>query len=300
VSLPLSNNQRGVLAICGCMASYTVNDVVVKQILLTYPVGEVIFVRGIITSLLIGAIALALGQAQELRAGLNRQVAARSLFDGLSTAGFIAALAQMKLANIAALLQIAPLLITALSVVLYREVVGWRRWAAIGVGFFGALLVIKPVPSEFNVWAIVGAGSALAAALREIMTRQIGRKLPVMVVVFWGSICIMLFGLLFIATEDWRTFGGWDFVQLCVAAIFMCIALYLMALGFRDVDLSVVAPFRYSYLITSAVGGYVAFRELPDDWTVVGAILIVGGGIYTLHREAVNRRELTMKSTTAA
>lgn len=300
MSSPLSNNQRGVLAICGCMASYTVNDVVVKQILLTYPVGEVIFVRGIITSLLIGAIALALGQAQELRAGLNRQVAARSLFDGLSTAGFIAALAQMKLANIAALLQIAPLLITALSVVLYREVVGWRRWAAIGVGFFGALLVIKPVPSEFNVWAIVGAGSALAAALREIMTRQIGRKLPVMVVVFWGSICIMLFGLLFIATEDWRTFGGWDFVQLCVAAIFMCIALYLMALGFRDVDLSVVAPFRYSYLITSAVGGYVAFRELPDDWTVVGAILIVGGGIYTLHREAVNRRELTMKSTTAA
>ena len=295
----LSNNQRGVLAICGCMASYTVNDVLVKQILLTYPVGEVIFVRGIITSLLIGAIALVLGQAQELRAGLTRHVAARSLFDGLSTAGFIAALAHMKLANIAAVLQIAPLLITALSVVLYRETVGWRRWAAIGVGFFGALLVIKPVPSEFNIWAMVGAGSALAAALREIMTRRIGRKLPVLVVVFWGSLCITLLGLLFIATEDWRGFGGWDFLQLCVAAIFMCIALYLMALGFRDVDLSVVAPFRYSYLISSAVGGYLMFRELPDDWSVAGAILIVGGGIYTLHCEAVNRRLLTVKASSA-
>ena len=300
MSSSLSNNQRGVLAICGCMASYTVNDVLVKQILLTYPVGEVIFVRGIITSLLIGAIALALGHAQELRAGLTRQVAARSLFDGLSTAGFIAALAQMKLANIAAVLQIAPLLITALSVVLYRETVGWRRWAAIGVGFFGALLVIKPIPSEFNIWAVVGAGSALAAALREIMTRRIGHKLPVLVVVFWGSLSITLFGLLFLGAEDWRGFAGWDLVRLCIAAVFMCIALYLMALAFRDVDLSLVAPFRYSYLITSTVGGYVAFRELPDNWSVLGAVLIVGGGIYTLHREAVNRRELTMKSTTAA
>jgi drug/metabolite transporter (DMT)-like permease len=152
----LSNNQRGVLAICGCMASYTVNDVLVKQILITYPVGEVIFVRGIITSLLIGAIALALGQAQDLRAGLNRQVAARSLFDGLSTACFIAALAQMKLANIAAMLQIAPLLITALSIVLYREMVGWRRWAAIGVGFFGALWS----SSRFRPNSISGRSSA--------------------------------------------------------------------------------------------------------------------------------------------
>jgi drug/metabolite transporter (DMT)-like permease len=245
-------------------------------------------------------VALALGHGRELRGGPSGPVAARSLFDGLSTISFIAALAQMKLANVAAVLQIAPLLITALSVALYREIVGWRRWAAIAVGFLGALLVIKPIPSEFSIWALVAAGSALAAALREIMTRQIGHAVPVMVVAFWGSTVIGLCGLLFLATEQWRLFDGWDFVQLCAAALFMCIALYLMALAFRDVDLSVVAPFRYSYLITSAVGGYIAFRELPDDWTVVGALMIVGGGIYTLHREAVTRRELTMKSTTAA
>ena len=68
----------------------------------------------------------------------------------------------------------------------YREAVGWRRWTAIGVGFFGALLVIKPMPSAFDVWALVAAGSALFAALREILTRHIGRAVPVMVVAFWG------------------------------------------------------------------------------------------------------------------
>ena len=295
----LSNNQRGIAAICACMASYTVNDVLVKQLLQTYPVGEVIFVRGVMCSLLIGAAALAFGHARQLRSTMSRLLAARSLCDGLSTAGFIAALAHMQLANIAAVLQVAPLVITALSVLLYREVVGWRRWSAIGLGFAGALLVIKPIPSEFNIWAVVGAASAFAAAVREIQTSQIGRAVPVLVVAFWGAVGITLCGAVFAATEDWRMFDGGDLFQLFIAAFFVGIAIYLLALGFRDVDLSVVAPFRYSYLLTSALGGFLVFREVPDSWTVVGAVLIVGSGIYTLHRESVRRRSLTGKASTA-
>jgi drug/metabolite transporter (DMT)-like permease len=295
----LSNNQRGIAAICGCMASYTVNDVLVKHILQTYPVGEVIFVRGIMCSLLVGAVALAFGHATRLSAPMSWPLAGRSLCDGLSTVAFIAALAHMKLANVAAVLQIAPLIITVLSVVLYREAVGWRRWSAIGAGFFGALLVVKPIPSEFSIWAVVAAGSALASAIREIQTRQIGRAVPVLVIAFWGTVAIALCGAAFAAVEDWRMFSGGEFFQLFVAAVFVGIATYLLALGFRDADLSVVVPFRYSYLLTSALGGYLMFREVPDAWTVVGAGLIVGSGIYTLHREAVRRRTLTAQANTA-
>ena len=89
-------------------------------------------------------------------------------------------------------------------------------------------------------------------------------------------------------------------MQLLVAAVFVGIAIFLLALGFRDVDLSVVAPFRYTYLLTSALGGFLVFREVPDAWTVVGAVLIVGSGIYTLHREAIRRRTLTATITPAA
>ena len=297
--MSLSNNQRGIVAICACMASYTINDVLVKQILRTYPVGEVIFVRGVMSTLLIGAVALAFGHWHELRGAMSRLLVTRSACDGVSTAGFIAALAHLQLANLAAVLQIAPLLITALSVVLYREMVGRRRWLAIGIGFIGALLVIKPVPSAFNVWAIVGAGSALAAALREILTRQIGHGVPVLVVAFWGAVAITFFGLFFAVTENWLMFGAGDLFQLFVAAVFVGIAIFLLALGFRDVDLSVVAPFRYSYLLTSAVGGYLIFRELPDGLTVVGAVLIVASGIYTLHREAARRRVMATRATAA-
>ncbi len=282
------------------MASYTVNDVLVKQILQTYPVGEVIFVRGLMCSLLIGAVALAFGHVAHLRAPMSRALAGRSLCDGLSTVAFIAALAHMKLANVAAVLQIAPLIITVLSVALYREAVGWRRWCAIGAGFFGALLVVKPIPSEFSIWAVAAAGSALLSATREIQNRQIGKAVPVFVIAFWGSVAITLCGATFVTFEDWRMFSAAEFFELLVAAAFVGIAMYLLSLGFRDTDLSVVVPFRYSYLLTSAIGGYLVFREVPDVWTVVGAGLIVGSGIYTLHREAVRRRSLTATATPAA
>jgi drug/metabolite transporter (DMT)-like permease len=288
----LTNNQRGIVAICACMASFTINDVLVKQILHTYPIGEVIFVRGVMSTILIGAIALAFGHARELRRAVSGKLATRSACDGLSTACFIAALSHMPLANLAAVLQIAPLLITALSVLVYREVVGWRRWLAIGIGFAGALLIIKPLPSAFNVWALVGVGAALTSALREIQTRRIGHDVPVLVVAFWGAVAITVCGLFFAVTERWLMFTAVDLFKLFVASVFVGCAIFLLALAFRDVDLSTVAPFRYSYLLTSAIGGYIVFRELPDGLTVVGAALIVASGIYTLHREAAIRREM--------
>ena len=228
------------------MAAYTVNDVLVKHILRTYPIGETIFLRGVMCTLLLGGFVLALGHGRTLYTAMSPKLAWRSVFDGLSTAGFIAALAHMQLANLAAVLQIAPLLIVAISVMLYGEEVGWRRWTAIGVGFAGALLVIKPLPSEFNIWALVGAGSALTAALREIQTRRIGHGIPVIVIAFWGAVGITLFGTFFAAGEQWRMFAPADLLQLFVAAVFVTLAIYLLALAFRDVDLSVVAPFRYS------------------------------------------------------
>jgi drug/metabolite transporter (DMT)-like permease len=130
-----------------------------------------------------------------------------------------------------------------------------------------------------------------------MQTRNIDHSVPTIVIAFWGAIAITIFGGAFAVSEEWRTVALGDLAQLFVASIFVGIAIYLMALGFRGVDLSVVAPFRYSYLLTSAVGGYIVFRELPDGWSALGAALIVGSGLYALHREAVRRRALVAKTT---
>jgi drug/metabolite transporter (DMT)-like permease len=293
-------NQRGILAIVACMASYTINDVLVKDILSRYPVGETIFLRGVMCCLLLGGFALVFGHGAQFRAISSKRLMTRSAFDGLSTAGFIAALAHMQLGNLSAVLQVAPLIITALSVLFYGETVRWRRWTAIGVGFAGALFVIKPVPSAFDIWAVVGVASALAAALREMTNRRIDQRVPTLVIAFWGAAGITLCGVLFYPVEQWRAFAPNDLMLLFVAAIFVALAIYLLALGFRGVDLSVVAPFRYSYILTSTLGGFLVFGEWPDGWSTIGAVLIVASGIYAVHREAVRRREIASATAPAA
>jgi drug/metabolite transporter (DMT)-like permease len=297
---PLSANQRGIIAlICG-MAAYTVNDAMVKSIAPRYPIGEVIFVRGLMTTAMVGAILLAMGYAGELRRSISKPLVARSAFDGLSTACFITALVHMKLADIAAMLQVSPLILAALSVLIYKETVGWRRWTAILVGFAGALFVVKPTPSSFDIWAMVALAAALSSALRETLTRTIDRSVPTVVITFLGSIGILVAGALFAAVSEWQPMPADDLALLACAAVFVGIATFMIAQAFRGVDLSVVAPFRYSYLITSGIAGYVIFNELPDLWSAIGAVLIAGSGLYALHREALHRREIAARSVPAA
>jgi drug/metabolite transporter (DMT)-like permease len=296
----LSANQRGIVALVCGMGAYTINDAMVKSIAYKYPIGEVIFIRGVMTATLIGAAVLALGHARDLRHATDKPVLIRSVFDGISTACFIAALVHMKLADLAAMLQVSPLILTAFSVLFYREIVGWRRWTAILIGFAGAMFVVKPTPSAFDVWAVVAIAAATSSALREMLTRRIDRNIPTVVIAFMGSIGILIAGALFAATGEWRPIPAGDLSILAGASIFVGIATYSIALAFRGVDLSVVAPFRYSYLLTSAAAGYLVFNELPDGWSAFGAVLIVGSGLYALHREAVRRRDLNSKATPAA
>ena len=170
--MAISANQRGILAICASMATYTVNDAMVKGIAQVQPVGEVIFIRGVFTTLILVAAILALGQAGALRHVFDRIVINRSVFDGLSSACFVVALVHMKLADLAAILQMMPLILSALSVFIFREIVGWRRWSAILLGFSGTLFVVKPTTAAFEVWALVALGAALASALRETQDRK--------------------------------------------------------------------------------------------------------------------------------
>ena len=297
--MAISANQRGILAICASMATYTINDAMVKGIAQVYPVGEVIFIRGLFTVLLLIVVVTALGHAGAIRQAASRPVINRSLCDGISSGCFVVALVHMKLADLAAILQTMPLILTGLAALIFGEVVGWRRWSAILLGFVGTLFVVKPTAEAFNIWALIAFGAAASSAFRETQTRRIAAGVPTMVVALMGAACIALVGLAFLPFETWRALALRDVAILAAAAVFVAMGTYFMTRAFRGVDLSVVAPFRYSYLITSAIAGWLVFSEWPDLWSVFGAALIVASGLYTLYREAVRRRAVTADTAAA-
>ena len=284
-------NRRGVIALVIGMAGYTVNDAFVKLVAQSYPVGEVIFSRGVLTTLVLGAIIAGAGLLPDMRRTTDRHVVWRAVADGVASVLYVVALAHMQMADLAAVLLLAPLLLTAMAVLFYGEIVGWRRWTAIAVGFGGTLFVVKPTPAMFDAWALIALAASFASASRDLLTRQTDQTIPTLILTLAGSIAVAIGGLALVATEEWRMLAPRDLALLALAAAFLAFGSYLVALAYRGVDISVVAPFRYTLLLWAAIAGFLVFGELPDRWAAFGAVLIVASGLYALHRDAVRRRQ---------
>jgi drug/metabolite transporter (DMT)-like permease len=293
-------NRRGILAIVAATATFSANDTIVKIIARTCPLGEVLFVRGMMTCLLVGGVLASLGHFSALGAALNRVVVIRSGFEALAAIFFTSALIHMPLAELSTIILISPLIITALSVLLLGEIVYWRRWTAIAVGFAGALFVVKPTPAAFDAWALLGILCAFASASRDLLTRRLDPGIPTIVVSFMAAVAVTIAGLLLGLWEAWRMLQPGEVGLLAIAAAFLATGNFLVVIAFRGPEISAVAPFRYSILLWAGIAGFAVFGEIPDRWSLIGAALIVGSGVYALHREAVRGREVASRATPRA
>jgi drug/metabolite transporter (DMT)-like permease len=177
-------------------------------------------------------------------------------------------------------------------VILYREVVGWRRWTAIAIGFVGTLFIVKPTPGAFNAWALLGIATALSAATRDLITRQLSSAIPTVAISFMAAFATIVIGAIMYFFEDWRLMAAADVGLLAIAALLIAAGHFLIVIAFRGVDVSAIAPFRYTLLLWAGICGYFAFGEVPDRFAIFGSALIVGSGLYALHREVVRRRML--------
>lgn len=294
--MSLRANRRGIVAIVCATATYSANDSIVKLVARKYPLGEVLFVRGLITCLLVGTLLVALGHWTAIGHGFRPLVLLRSSLEALAAVFFTTALMHMPLAELSTVILVSPLIITALSVVCYGERVGWRRWTAITVGFIGTLFVVKPTPASFDAWALLGILCAFSSASRDLLTRRLPGGTPTIVVSFMAAVSVTAAGVLMGLGEEWRLMEPSQIALLAIAAGFLAVGNFLAVVAFRAVEVSAVAPFRYSILLWAGIAGYVVFGELPDRWALVGAALIVGSGIYALHREAVRAREAAARA----
>jgi drug/metabolite transporter (DMT)-like permease len=290
-------NSRGMLALAAGMAAFAVNDVLVKLAAQSYPLGEVIVVRGLFTLALVGTVLVGLGHLGSLRNIMHAPLIGRTLLDAMAVLCFTAALVHMPLANLSAINLTVPLIITAMAVVIYNEPVGWRRWTAIAVGFAGTLFVVKPTPASFDVWALVALCSAFVSASRDLTTRHVRSDIPTILISFMAAIAATCVGLVLGIWEKWLPMAPATVGLCALAGAGLGLGNFLIAMAFRGVDLSAVAPFRYTFLLWAGVGGYLAFGEVPDRFALIGAALIVGSGLYALHRERVRRRTITAPMT---
>ena len=285
-------NRRGIVAMVASMGLFIAGDSVAKQVAMLYPPGEVLFFRTAMILAFLAILLVATGQFRDFRAALRGPNRLRAVLDGIASLLYLVTLVHLPLATLAAVILTVPLMMTAMSVVLFGEQVGWRRWTAIAVGLLGALIVVKPSPAAFDAWALVGFASAIATSGRDLTTSRLHPSMPSFLVTFTGAIMILTAGAALGLTEQWRVFVWQDFSLLAVGAVFHCIAGVCLVIASRNGKISVVAPFRYVFLVWAALAGYLVFGEVPDRWSILGGALIVGSGLYALHRERVRGRNV--------
>ena len=209
----------------------------------------------------------------------------------VSSLFFITGLGFLPVAEASATGFVAPLFVTALSVVFLGESVGLRRWLATAVGLIGVLIILRPGSNAFHPAALFSIVSAFAWACTLIMTRMMSgtdRAITTMTYSSIAGVCILtaLVPLVWVA-PSWHDILFGIFIGVASTA-----GQWIVVLAFRYADASVLAPFSYTQLVWVSILGFIIFGEVPDIWTVTGAAFIVASGLYTAHRERVRRSQL--------
>ncbi len=183
-----------------------------------------------------------------------------------------------------------PLLIAALSGPILGEKVGPRRWAAIGVGFVGVLIILRPGFSVFAPEALIPLLSALMFAVYGLLTRYVARKDSAETSFFWtgiaGAVAITLIGPFF-----WEPIIGNDWWVMGILCLTGAGGHFLLIKAYEVAEASTVQPFAYFQLVFAASIGLTVFGETVDMWIVLGAGLIIGSGLFTLWRERQKLQE---------
>jgi drug/metabolite transporter (DMT)-like permease len=273
------------------MALFIGNDALMKYASGSIPIAQAIFIRGLLVTVLLLAIAAGQGQLAQWRKLGQRDVVARALFEGAGSYGYLLALSHMQLAIAIAVNMAVPLVIVPLAVLLLNERVGWRRWTALGVGFAGVLLVVKPGPAGVDWWAMVALASTFMHALRDVVTRRIPVAIPTVLVTALSAAVLTAGAGALVAYQGWQPAGLAVLLTVGAAATMVGAGMILMVISTRIGEASAVAGFRYTALVWGIILGYAIWGDLPGAVAWAGIALIIGAGLYAAHRERLRRAE---------
>lgn len=285
-------NARGIALMCASMAAFTFNDACMKVVTQDMPLMQAIGLRGGLTTLLLIGFARFSGGARLPGSARDRRLLGlRTLAEMGATLTFLAALVHMPLANLSAILQVLPLAMTLAAALVFGERFGWRRMLAIAVGFAGVMMIVRPGTEGFDRWSVLGLLSVGCVVLRDLSTRGMSGALPTATVALGSAIAVTMMGWAGVALGGgWAPVGGRDAALLLLASAALFAGYLSSVAAMRTGEMSAIAPFRYTALVWAILFGYLTFGTLPDGWTLTGAALVVGSGLFALWRTALTRR----------
>ncbi|MFO0995103.1 MAG: DMT family transporter [Alphaproteobacteria bacterium] len=281
------NALTGILLMIAGVSLIPVSDTVTKYLTATYPVMQVIWMRYAAQCVIVAILFSLFGRwslARTARPGLQ---ALRGLFTLVSSIFFVSGLTYLPLVQAIAITFANPLFVVAFSVPLLGERVGIHRWSAVCIGFAGILVIMRP--NLDTEWAtLLPLGSAVFGSLFQIATRALAATDHALTTFLYFN----LFGAVALSpilVSVWIEPSFVDWLWFAAVGLIYGAASYLIIKAFDHADASALAPFFYTQIVSATVMGFLVFGDLPDTWTVAGLVIVIGAGLYVVHRERQRR-----------
>lgn len=276
-----SSTLKGIFAMLAGTAFLMVSDALSKHLAQSHAIGQVICLRQLASMLFIVPFAWKVAGLAALRPrNIGLQILRGLVFVGSS--GFIVwSLSVLPLATVTAITFAGPIFIALMSVPLLGERVSARLWCAILLGFAGVLVIIRPGTAAFDWTLLLPLGAALAAALRDTLARLLSRTDTSVSILFWSSLILLAVTALS-APFGWSTVDGTAAVLFLAAGAVNFAAHFLMIEAFRLARAALVAPFKYSALLWSALIGYLIWGDVPGGSLWLGAAILVASGLWIM------------------
>lgn len=283
----LSPDLRGAAFMVLSMAAFAVEDVFFKAATARLPVGMALLGVGLGGLAIFALLSLRAGERIWHPAILTPPLLIRTGFEIAGRLGYGLALALTPLSSTSAILQAAPLVVTLGAVLVFGERVGWRRWSAIGLGFLGVLIILRPGLDAFEPASLFAVMGMIGFAARDLATRASPPAMSMAQLGSLGFAVLVVAGLVHMVWTGQAVVlpGAADAARLAAAAIFGALAYGALTFAMRSGAIAAVAPFRYTRLIFAFALAYLVFGERPDAATWAGCALIVASGLYTLSRQ---------------
>ena len=211
----------------------------------------------------------------------------RSLLSVIESGCFVLSFKYLSLANAHSIGSLAPVIVVALSAIILKEKVSLKTWVAIFIGFLGVLIILRPTSSIFDSKALLPLIAAFILGLYQIITKKVSKHDKNETSLFYTSI-IGLIIMSLLAFKFWTPVNISSYAMFLGIGIFFSLGLYLQIIALSKARASIIQPFHYTLIFWAIICGDIFYNDVPDMFTIFGAIIITCSGIFVLNQSSKN------------
>ena len=280
--MKLSNTYIGIIFAILAYFSFSLLDTIQKTVVIYHSIFQILFLKYFFTLFLSVTESVRKKNKIFYKTKKIRLQITRSILSIIESGCFVLSFRYLSLADAHSIGSLTPIIVVALSAVLLREQVNLKTWIAIFFGFLGVLIIMRPGLSIFDPKSLIPLGAAFFLGLYQIITRKVSEYDSSETSLFYTSIVGIVL-MSFLMPFFWYPMQAFSYILFLGIGIFFSLGIYFQIIALSFAKASVVQPFHYTLILWAIILGYIFYKDIPDIFTIVGALIITLSGIYVLN-----------------